>query len=66
MSLVRYHIRYDSLSEEERRQLIAQIDAIAFIGFTVAPDFCSGEFFLDSEDDLKFIKFPNGCSLTKL
>ena len=66
MSLVRYHIRYDSLSPEERRELINQIESVAFTGFAVAADFCSGEFFLDSDDDLRFIKIPDGCILTKM
>lgn len=39
MSLVRYHIRYDALSPEERRELIDQIESVAFTGFSVASDF---------------------------
>lgn len=66
MSLVRYHIQYQSLSMEQRTKLIERIDEIAYTGFAVYSDFCSGEFFLNSDDELKLIDFPDECILTKL
>lgn len=66
MSLVRYHIQYQSLSVDERAMLIEQIESVAFTGFIVSSDFCSGEFFLNSEAELSLINIPDGCLLTKL
>lgn len=66
MSLVRYHIQYQSLSADERMKLINQIESVAYTGFVVSSDFCSGEFFLNSEDELSLIDIPDGCLLTKL
>lgn len=66
MSLLRYHIRYPSLSTDEREKLIRRIEAVAYTGFFVCSDFCSGEFFLSSESELSLIDIPKGCCLTKL
>lgn len=66
MSLVRYHIQCQSLSTDERVKLINQIDSVAYTGFVASSDFCSGEFFLNSEDELSLINIPDGCLLTKL
>lgn len=66
MSLVRYHIQYQSLSADERSKLIDQIESVAYTGFIVSHDFCSGEFFLNSDDDLSLISIPDSCHLTKL
>lgn len=66
MSLVHYCVQYPSLSVEDRERLIEQIESVAFTGFAVRSDFCSGEFFLNSDDELKLIHFPEGCHLTKL
>lgn len=66
MSLLCYRVQFQSLSAEQQTKLIEQIDTVAFTGFSIASNFCSGEFFLESEKDLKFIDFPEGCILEKL
>lgn len=66
MSLVRYRIQYQPLSADERAKLIEQIETVSDSGFLLSSDFRSGEFLLNSEDELSLINIPDGCLLTKL
>lgn len=64
--LVHYHIRYQALSPEEREKLVDQINSVAFTGLSISDDFRSGDFYLTSEDELRFIDIPDSCVLMKL
>lgn len=66
MTLVRYHIEYSSLSNDEKQSLIEKLESISYTGFSVCQDFCSGEFYLTSEEELKSIDFPEGCHLKRI
>lgn len=66
MSLIKYHIEYSLLSADERSSLIEKIETVSYNGLAISPDFCSGEFFLESEDELRLIDFPDGCHLRRL
>ena len=66
MSLIRYCVEFHSLSSKDRQKLFEQVGSIADIGLNVHEDPYSGVFYLNSEDELKLIDFPDGCHVKKL
>ena len=66
MSLTHYFVEYKSVSLEQRKKLLEELEPHSFNGALFSPDFNSWEFFLEQEVDISVISFPQGSHLKRL
>ena len=66
MSLTHYFVEYKSVSLEQRKKLLKEIETHSFNGALFTPDFNSCEFFLEQDVDISVINFPQGSHLKRL
>lgn len=66
MSLYQYQFSYADLSTEEYDKLYDAIDRISFNGIFENFKYKTAEFFIENDEYISMIKFPDTCHLRRI
>lgn len=66
MSLYKYKFSYADLTSEEYDRLYKAIDCISFNGIFENPNYKTAEFFIENNEYISTINFPDNCHLRQI